>query len=33
MNERTIQRYMRDINDIYHSVGYDYSNNEWYIIW
>lgn len=33
MNERTIQRYMKDINDIYHSVGYDYSNNEWYFIW
>ena len=33
MNKRTIQRYMDDINDIYHSVGYDYSNNEWYFIW
>ena len=24
---------MKDINDIYHSVGYNYSNNEWYFIW
>ena len=29
LNERTIQRYMEDINNIYHSVGYDYSKNEW----
>lgn len=33
LNERTIQRYMEDINNIYHNVGYDYSNNEWYFIW
>lgn len=33
INERTIQRYMKDINEIYHNIGYDYSNNEWYIIW
>ena len=33
LDERTIQRYMKDINDIYHNVGYDYSNNEWYFIW
>lgn len=33
LNERTIQRYMEDINNIYHSIGYDYSNNEWYFIW
>ena len=32
INERTIQRYMKDINNIYHNVGYDYSNNEWYFI-
>ena len=33
LNKRTIQRYMKDINDIHHSVGYDYSNNEWYFVW
>ena len=33
LNERTIQRYMNDINDIYHNIGYDYSLNEWYFIW
>jgi len=33
INIRNIQRYMKDINDIYHNIGYDYSNNEWYIIW
>ena len=33
LNERTIQRYMEDINNIYHSVGYDCSKNEWYFIW
>ena len=33
LNERTVQRYMEDINNIYHNVGYDYSNNEWYFIW
>lgn len=33
INERTIQRYMKDINDIYHNIGYDYSLNEWYFIW
>lgn len=33
MSERMIQRYMQDINDIYHNIGYDYSNNEWYIVW
>ncbi len=33
LSERTIQRYMEDINNIYHNVGYDYSNNEWYFIW
>lgn len=33
INERMIQRYMNDINNIYHNIGYDYSNNEWYIIW
>lgn len=33
INERTIQRYMNELNQIYHNIGYDYSNNEWYIIW
>lgn len=33
ISERNIQRYMEDINNIYHNVGYDYSNNEWYFIW
>lgn len=33
LNEKTIQRYMKDINNIYHNIGYDYSNNEWYFIW
>ena len=33
LNARQVQRYMQDINDIYHNIGYDYSNNEWYIIW
>ena len=33
LSERTIQRYMEDLNNIYHSVGYDYSKNEWYFIW
>ena len=33
LNTRTIQRYMEEINNIYHNVGYDYSNNEWYFIW
>lgn len=32
MNVRTIERYMTDINEIYHNIGYDYSKNEWYII-
>ncbi len=32
LNERSIQRYMYDLNRIYHNIGYDYSNNEWYII-
>lgn len=30
---RNIQRYMIDLNNIYHNIGYDYSLNEWYIIW
>lgn len=33
MNIRSIQRYMSDLNEIYNSIGYDYSNNEWYFIW
>ena len=32
INERMVQRYMHNINQIYHNIGYDYSNNEWYII-
>lgn len=32
IDKRTIQRYMNDINNTYHNIGYDYSNNEWYII-
>ncbi len=30
LSERSIQRYMKDLNTIYHNVGYDYSNDEWY---
>ena len=33
LSARTIERYMHDINSIYHNVGYDYSNKEWYLIW
>lgn len=33
LNERTVQRYMKNINNTYRNVGYDYSNNEWYFIW
>lgn len=33
IKERTIQRYMMDINNVYRNIGYDYSKNEWYIIW
>lgn len=33
ISDRSIQRYMTDINNIYKSVGYDYSNNIWYFIW
>jgi len=32
INKRSIQRYMEDLNKIYHNIGYDYSNNEWYIV-
>ena len=32
INSRMIQRYMKDINDIYNNIGYDYSNNEWYVV-
>lgn len=31
INIRNVQRYMNDINTIYNDVGYDYSNNIWYI--
>ena len=30
LNERTIQRYMHDLNEKHHNIGYDYSLNEWY---
>lgn len=33
ISERNIQRYMHDLNSIYHNIGYDYSLNEWYFIW
>lgn len=33
MNIRSIERYMQDLNTIYHAVGYDYSKKEWYFIW
>ena len=32
LNERSIQRYLKDLNNIYHNIGYDYSLNEWYFI-
>lgn len=32
INARMVQRYIQDINNIYHNIGYDYSKNEWYII-
>ena len=32
LNTRSIQRYMNDLNYIYHNIGYDYSLNEWYFI-
>ncbi len=33
INARTIERYMEDLNQIYHNIGYDYTNNEWYFKW
>ena len=30
INERSVERYMHDLNLIYHNIGYDYTNNEWY---
>lgn len=30
MSDRTIERYMKDLNNLYHNIGYDYSLNEWY---
>ena len=33
ISKRNIQRYMIDLNNIYHNIGYDYSLNEWYLIW
>ena len=33
IDKRTIQRYMKDLNNIHHNIGYDYSSNEWYFIW
>ena len=32
INVRTIERYMHDINNIYHNIGYDYTNKIWYIV-
>ncbi len=29
---RNVERYMNDYNKIYKNIGYDYVNNEWYII-
>ena len=29
---RKIERYMNDYNEIYDHIGYDYGNNEWYIL-
>ena len=33
INEKKAQRYMNELNSIYHNIGYDYSLNEWYFIW
>lgn len=33
INARLVERYMNDLNLIYHNIGYDYSQNEWYFIW
>jgi len=33
INTRSLERYMFDLNNIYHNIGYDYSKNEWYFIW
>lgn len=33
ISARSIERYMFDLNNIYHNIGYDYSRNEWYFIW
>lgn len=33
INARTVERYMSDLNTIYHNIGYDYNQNEWYLIW
>jgi len=33
IDKRSIQRYMHDLNNIYHNIGYDYSTNEWYFMW
>ncbi len=30
---RSIERYMHDLNDKYHNIGYDYTKDEWYFIW
>lgn len=32
MEKRTVQIYMNLINERYHNIGYDFSNNIWYII-
>ncbi len=33
MSVRSVERYMQDLNNIFNSIGYDYSKNEWYFIW
>lgn len=32
VSTRSIQRYMKILNDLYNCIGYDYYNNEWYYI-
>lgn len=32
-NKRSVERYMLDLNKIYHNIGYDCKENEWYLIW
>lgn len=32
MSYRNVERYMNDLNNINHNIGYDYQKNTWYII-